>query len=713
MLELAQQLSYYLSVVDGGATSKLVSFGQELASVGMIAMSVRASVASALAPMQQVASAWSGREQQINNISRSLRQYEVVGESIAAINERINRSMANAPVAERAAAQSAAYRQQFGEARQFARGIIQQMSQDAAILPGEMNDYAASFALFYPAAMGAASRRVHGQLQSRTLGEILRTSNYLTAGAIAAGVDAPQASRDIMGMMQGVAGLDNRTWREVVKNYATLNGRRITDASQFNRLRGDQRFDVLMDVAQRLQPLMDATGDAYEAIVGTFNSLKHELFLSITEPVYESLKHILSATTGQMARLFPLIQNLASRALLPVTRGMEKFVQMIPKIADKLEGWLGALPGKISDVTTRMWSLFAAGRFSANNAIRRFFGDMPAFASHSTHVNAGMAAVFGVPMATLLQQLGHGLRLVFVNTLPIILLRNFEVALGPVGYLLVSLFTRVLTTGQAGFGSALQNAAALFGQLVAVLAPIVLLFDGFMNMLAIGVAAVLPMVFMFFDMISNVIGGVLLPIFSLFQAAFMGALFLLIPALFGFAVGIQAIFAIIKGIILLTVASFLHLFGLGDRMPRFTTDITNFAETLRRMTRAAQQWWTELGESINYLKLQLHLISAEDYNRQMRTTGEGSYIRGVLDNTAAGLDEIQRRTQRFDPNRRGRPENNRPQVHQDFRYSRFDITQKFAEGFSPERVGAAFTSDLEAMANQRLSSGLAPAFTSG
>ena len=54
---------------------------------------------------------------------------------------------------------------------------------------------------------------------------------------------------------------------------------------------------------------------------------------------------------------------------------------------------------------------------------------------------------------------------------------------------------------------------------------------------------------------------------------------------------------------------------------------------------------------------------------------------------------------------------NRPHATQDFRYSRFDIQQRFADGFSPDRIASAFVSDLEAMASQRLSSGFAPAFS--
>ena len=44
----------------------------------------------------------------------------------------------------------------------------------------------------------------------------------------------------------------------------------------------------------------------------------------------------------------------------------------------------------------------------------------------------------------------------------------------------------------------------------------------------------------------------------------------------------------------------------------------------------------------------------------------------------------------------------------DFRGSRFDITQKFAEGFDPDRVAVAFAQDLGRMGEMRVQSALAP-----
>jgi hypothetical protein len=49
-----------------------------------------------------------------------------------------------------------------------------------------------------------------------------------------------------------------------------------------------------------------------------------------------------------------------------------------------------------------------------------------------------------------------------------------------------------------------------------------------------------------------------------------------------------------------------------------------------------------------------------------------------------------------------------PHVGQDFRYSRFDITQRFAEGFDPDRVASAFAEDIGSLAENRLQSGFQP-----
>ena len=52
-----------------------------------------------------------------------------------------------------------------------------------------------------------------------------------------------------------------------------------------------------------------------------------------------------------------------------------------------------------------------------------------------------------------------------------------------------------------------------------------------------------------------------------------------------------------------------------------------------------------------------------------------------------------------------------PAPNYDFRNSRFDITQKFAEGFDPDRIALAFSSDLAALGERKLQSGFSPLYS--
>lgn len=62
----------------------------------------------------------------------------------------------------------------------------------------------------------------------------------------------------------------------------------------------------------------------------------------------------------------------------------------------------------------------------------------------------------------------------------------------------------------------------------------------------------------------------------------------------------------------------------------------------------------------------------------------------------------------------GKGEAARPaaETYQDFRGSRFDVTQKFAEGFDPDRVAVALAKDLGRIGENKLQSGFEPAFGS-
>ena len=690
MLELAQQLSYYLSVVDGGATSKLVGFGQQLASVGMIAMTARASIQGLVQPLEQVASAWSGREQQINNITRSLRQYQYVGHSIVDINRDIARSMPGSTEAQRGAAFTRIYNQQFEEGRQAARGIIQDMNRMAAILPGEANDYMQAFSTSLP---------FLSQSRGMTDQRAVRLTSYLTAGGIAGGIDAGQSGRDLMQFLTTGPHITDRSWTEVWSQYATRGGRKVS-AEQIRGMNTTQRVEVLENIAHQLQPMMDATGDSYEALKGTLNSFKHELYLFVTEPIFDAWKGTLRAmglqfeglrlTVGPVLRVF---SQFAADKLMQLNT-------LVPSAAARISDWFMRMPDhleSLSNAVVRAQQFISPVTSAGGLLMATARSNLGAAHSYATaHLMPG-----GVGNNSLAVALA---RFFAPEIFAAVLWRVLGVALGPVGFLITTLITRIFTGGQAGsiFASLMSAVSTIFPVLLSVVGGFYRLYEGIMEVAASLVQGLIGPLLEIGGVVITGILEIVMLIGGLLGNILAGAILVLLPILYAGALGFEILFAVAS-------AGWRMLMGLFGGVSSSSFDII---DALREATRALTSWKTELMDSVYYLMHEFYMLSDEEYQARIQhTPGSSSgpqFITDLRSRMANIFGEISTSQER-----RGNAPANRPQVHQDFRYSRFDITQKFAEGFSPERVAAAFTSDLEAMANQRLSSGLAPAFTSG
>jgi len=129
---------------------------------------------------------------------------------------------------------------------------------------------------------------------------------------------------------------------------------------------------------------------------------------------------------------------------------------------------------------------------------------------------------------------------------------------------------------------------------------------------------------------------------------------------------------------------------------------------------------TAIGQFLSWLGTQLNTVA----NRVAAPAGVGAGaatgaaggalagIRQAIENgnsqaQARGSAEAtaRRATQRGAPGARGGG-----RTVQDFRNSRFDITQKFAEGYDPDRIAVLFAQDLGRIGERRLQSGLEPLF---
>lgn len=690
MFELAQQLSYYLSVVDGGATSKLVSFGQQLASIGIVAQTAKASIQSMIQPIEAVAQAWSGREQQINNITRSLRQYQYVGQSIADINRDIARSMPGATAAQRGAEFTQVYNRQFEQGRQAARGLIQDMNRMAAILPGEANDYMQTFSMSLP---------FLSQGRGMTDQRAARLSSYLTAGGIAGGIDAQQSGRDLMQFLTTGPHITDRSWTEVWSQYATRNNGQRVSAEQIRGMTTTQRIEILENIARQLQPMMDATGDSYEALKGTLNSFKDELYLFITEPLFDSWKNVLRQSGLQFEALRltvgPVMRVFAAFA----AKGIDAAAAKIPEAAARIADWFQKMPEHL-DMLGRMFSQIHTLYVRSN------VGGMAGAVGHSlgTHFRTGanyLSTHFAGqgPLALAL------FRFFAPDVLAMVLMRAVGVAMGPVGFLITSLLVRVFTSGGAGgiFAAIANVFQWIYPPALSLAMGLNRLYEAVMEVAAVLVETLLPPII---EVVGAVVTGLLQVAVFLFgilgnlAAIIMAAV---IPVLTFFVIGLQTVWTVLR----VAFRTFANIFGFVN------TTSMDFVDGLRMMAATMRNWIQEVSNDLSYLLHELHLISDEEYNARVANNPTVNQVPLWMQDLRNQMRGITFDLQEGGSARTGHAPPNRPQVHQDFRYSRFDITQKFADGFSPERVAAAFVGDLESMASQRLSSGFAPAFSNG
>jgi hypothetical protein len=108
-------------------------------------------------------------------------------------------------------------------------------------------------------------------------------------------------------------------------------------------------------------------------------------------------------------------------------------------------------------------------------------------------------------------------------------------------------------------------------------------------------------------------------------------------------------------------------------------------------------------------------VKAEKVTEQQRALYEAwkNFLKAHgqnLELSAGGKENLRRLEAAYGTKAPGTEEAPKMGVYQDFRGSRFEIEQKFAEGFDPDRVAVAFANDLASMGEKRLTSGLTPAF---
>lgn len=669
--DVVQNVVQRYSVEDAGATSTLtematsaVGLASTLASVEYMYGRFMGMVGRGQSMLMGAVRLGSQRQELELTIAGTLRAYNVAGERM----DSINRRFAQGTQGWRDATIEA-----FNAAQSRSSGVLAQITRDADALPGEAEDYLQTFQTAMPAALSTTRR---------SLEEITALSNMFTATALVNQIDAPQAGRDLMLMLQGSAGMDVRTWRTLqalVKNPGTDTQANMTpaqqaaaqardptgahrwrggnqrqmQATQFNRLTGEQRFEAIRRALEIYKPLLDRMSHTWSTQIGTFEAGITRLKRMMAMPIFDAALNFLEKVNQKLSPIMTQIATIGSVFTNYIAQGMEW-------ITSKIDGvWK-----KVTDMAIEVWNSPMLARIV--NTLQVVGHTLAPLLGTSNGQMGIIAALFGTGgavianlirdprMMTAISGFTHTIEYIVDRLQPWInLAGNFNTA-----------FSDLIMKG-------ILVAVQAFDVLVHGIVDTWNLMRGFATLAWI----------------------ILSPVFYTFREI-LGAIFnpsrMLITALEGLVFMVK-LAVVTVGTVLVTAllgVAIAVTFVLGPIyiLGRAIVSVVNYIRSF--MPASVQATMSGVTEGLR-----------ETFSRPQ-----------FMNDIQAALLGLQKTNKNAPDNARDRQPT--PHVGQDFRYSRFDIRQAFSEGFSPDRVASAFAEDLAGLAENRLQSGFQPGFTS-
>lgn len=301
------------------------------------------------------------------------------------------------------------------------------------------------------------------------------------------------------------------------------------------------------------------------------------------------------------------------------------------------------------------------------------------------------AAEFGKTLGRFLTQ--HGPALLKLGKLMLLnftLMRTVGIGFGGMAGRALGFATRGSVTG--GISGALGSAGGMFGRVAGAIAggpstwiPIIARIGGMLGRFTLVGAIVLFIVKAFEAIKDNALGvrDYLVGLWTSLKTRFAAMAIALAPVLQAFSsdgvIGkffTQVVVGVIK--------------GLGSVVDSIMTTIHIIINAVRIV---AEEGFGALTDPVKLFKM----ATAEANNQMLQAARLQKQQDAADAAAAAGTDTPKQRA--------GAPYN-------DFRGSRFDIKQAFAEGFDPDRVAVAFTNDLAKISERRTMSGYSQPFAS-
>jgi hypothetical protein len=146
--------------------------------------------------------------------------------------------------------------------------VIQQITNDAAKLPGEADEYIEVFKAGLPFVQKA--------MPGGSLADITKFTNQLTAIGKTFGLDAGLIAREFDHMLtpgRGTAGLRLPLFRQLLPFMQQVKGQAHITAESFNAMTAPKRLELLQSTFAQLQPMLDASATSFDAMYGAVVSM--------------------------------------------------------------------------------------------------------------------------------------------------------------------------------------------------------------------------------------------------------------------------------------------------------------------------------------------------------------------------------------------------------------------------------------------------------
>lgn len=173
----------------------------------------------------------------------------------------------------------------YNEGLEQASGVIQQITTDAAKLPGEAEEYVEVFKAGLPFIKQARP--------DFSLDQITAFTNRLTAIGKTFGLDAGVIAREadhLLSPDKGMASLRLPLFRQLLPFMKQVEGHAKVTAQSFNTMTAPQRLELLSKAFEKLQPMLDASANSFDAMWGTLVSTTKQLVRIGTEGLFGEMK---------------------------------------------------------------------------------------------------------------------------------------------------------------------------------------------------------------------------------------------------------------------------------------------------------------------------------------------------------------------------------------------------------------------------------------